>query len=95
MSFACSLCDNTYTRKYNLDAHMHSHARTRPFACTVPACTAAFARRNDLTRHTSTVHERRVTGTCADCGAVFVRGDAFRRHVRAAATGRGCRADSE
>ncbi|KAI8904278.1 hypothetical protein BC831DRAFT_383732, partial [Entophlyctis helioformis] len=73
-------CTKVYTRKYNLDAHMHTHTNMKPYVCMHDGCTKSFARKNDLYRHETTVHERRVYGTCSTCNLSFVRGDAYNRH---------------
>ncbi|KAI8927673.1 hypothetical protein BC831DRAFT_394865, partial [Entophlyctis helioformis] len=54
--FQCTLCPKVYTRKHNLEAHIHSHSNIRPHLCQHDGCTKAFTRKNDLCRHITTVH---------------------------------------
>ncbi|KAI8923642.1 hypothetical protein BC831DRAFT_381465, partial [Entophlyctis helioformis] len=80
--FTCSVkgCDRTFTRKYNLDAHLRSHEDIRPYGC--DACDRRFSRKHDLNRHVSSVHDRfRRYGPCPHCRSEFLRSDAFKRHL--------------
>ncbi|KAI8926040.1 hypothetical protein BC831DRAFT_392054, partial [Entophlyctis helioformis] len=52
--FCCTKCNKTYTRKYNLEAHLRSHFNVKPFACT--SCSESFVRKHDLQRHMQSLH---------------------------------------
>ncbi|KAI8926524.1 hypothetical protein BC831DRAFT_390615, partial [Entophlyctis helioformis] len=54
--FTCTDCNKSFTRKYNLDAHMRSHYNVKPFRCTLAGCQEAFVRKHDLQRHVLSVH---------------------------------------
>lgn len=88
-TFACDLCDKTFTRAYNLRSHKRTHTNERPFACSV--CKKAFARQHDRKRHEAlhTGEKRYVcNGFLADgvtswgCGHKFARADALGRHFK-------------
>lgn len=88
-TFACDLCDKTFTRAYNLRSHKRTHTNERPFACSV--CNKAFARQHDRKRHEA-LHsgEKKYvcSGLLADgvtpwgCGHKFARADALGRHFK-------------
>ncbi|KAI9320271.1 hypothetical protein DFJ73DRAFT_635217 [Zopfochytrium polystomum] len=82
--YACTLptCTRSFTRLFNLKAHLETHnpARERGFRC--EDCGVAFCRAQDLLRH-GTVHDKSNLMTCPACpGKTFSRKDALRRHVR-------------
>ncbi|KAL2919372.1 hypothetical protein HK105_201016 [Polyrhizophydium stewartii] len=73
-------CNRSFTRKYNLDAHLRSHAGEKPEVC--KECGRSFNRRHDLNRHISSVHNKtNKYGPCERCHARFPRQDAFKRHL--------------
>nr|KAJ3419578.1 hypothetical protein HK105_006784 [Polyrhizophydium stewartii] len=80
--FPCTLCDRKFTRRYNLEAHLHAHQNMRPFQCTHAGCGEAFVRKYDLTRHVDAVHSGRRFGPCPVCGMYYTRADALRKHVQ-------------
>ncbi|KAL2919332.1 hypothetical protein HK105_200975 [Polyrhizophydium stewartii] len=78
--FPCLVCGKTFTRKYNLDAHVRSHNNIKPFAC--DECPDAFVRKHDLQRHIVSVHKRSTFGPCPHCGRTYSRSDSYRKHLR-------------
>ncbi|TPX35531.1 hypothetical protein SmJEL517_g02147 [Synchytrium microbalum] len=82
--FKCPVanCDKSFTRQYNLKAHVRAHSGERPFAC--DHCHAAFPRSHDLRRHLQSRHEEARRHRCDHCGVTFARSDALRRHLKAA-----------
>lgn len=61
-SKTCTECGRVFTKAAHLLRHVRSHAREKPFSCSV--CRKAFARTDALQRHERTVHcpKRRKTG---------------------------------
>ncbi|TPX70205.1 hypothetical protein SpCBS45565_g01912 [Spizellomyces sp. 'palustris'] len=77
----CSACPKSFTRRYNLLAHIRgAHSHTRPFKC--PQCPLAFARKHDFLRHKVSLHTvGRKPFECPHCDLTFARSDALKRHV--------------
>jgi uncharacterized Zn-finger protein len=74
-------CSKSFTRKYNLSAHLRCHNQEKPFECT--NCPMKFARKHDLQRHIRSLHEhKKQYGPCDYCNAYFTRSDALSRHLR-------------
>jgi hypothetical protein len=74
-------CNKSFTRKYNLSAHLRCHNQEKPFECIV--CPMKFARKHDLQRHIRSLHEQKKQyGPCEYCNAYFTRSDALARHLR-------------
>ncbi|KAJ3116348.1 hypothetical protein HDU96_009811 [Phlyctochytrium bullatum] len=75
-------CSRSFTRLFNLKAHMETHNpdRERSFKC--EHCGVAFCRAQDLLRH-GTVHDKSNLMVCPACpNKTFSRKDALRRHIR-------------
>ncbi|KAJ3216745.1 hypothetical protein HDU67_009071 [Dinochytrium kinnereticum] len=75
-------CNRSFTRLFNLKAHMETHNpdRERSFKC--EHCGVAFCRAQDLLRH-GTVHDKTNLMVCPACPTkTFSRKDALRRHIR-------------
>ncbi|KAI8926522.1 hypothetical protein BC831DRAFT_390428, partial [Entophlyctis helioformis] len=68
-------CHKSFTRRYNLDAHLRAHYNVKPFACTADRCNESFIRKHDLIRHMASVHQRKSFGPCPWCGRCYSRGD--------------------
>ncbi|MCJ1316413.1 hypothetical protein MMC15_001734 [Xylographa vitiligo] len=87
-AFKCDQCPKRFTRAFNLQSHLRTHADQRPFACTV--CSRAFTRKHDLNNHFH-VHSGAKNFECAGCGKRFARATALKRHSDSK-TKRGCSA---
>ncbi|CAJ0764320.1 23163_t:CDS:2 [Entrophospora sp. SA101] len=72
-------CPKTFTRMYNLKAHLRSHSPARPYQCTM--CPRSFSRKHDLQRHIR-VHTGVKPYVCPCCHKAFARTDALRRHFK-------------
>ncbi|KAJ2004973.1 hypothetical protein GGI06_005501, partial [Coemansia sp. S85] len=48
--YACSLCEQRFSRNHDLKRHMKIHSGDRPFKCHL--CHRGFARADALSRHT-------------------------------------------
>lgn len=72
-------CPKTFSRLYNLKAHLRSHSPARPFQC--PMCPRSFSRKHDLQRHIR-VHTGVKPYQCPCCRKAFARTDALRRHFK-------------
>ncbi|RUS31148.1 hypothetical protein BC938DRAFT_478389 [Jimgerdemannia flammicorona] len=72
-------CPKTFSRVYNLKAHLKSHVSTKPFECNM--CSRSFSRKHDLQRHVR-VHTGAKPYVCPCCKKGFARTDALKRHLR-------------
>ncbi|ORY87416.1 hypothetical protein BCR35DRAFT_38152 [Leucosporidium creatinivorum] len=79
--FACDLCGETFTRRYNLKGHQRAHRNEKPFACSYEGCGKAFARAHDCKRH-ELLHLNVRRYHCEPCRRDFIRLDALQRHHR-------------
>lgn len=79
--YKCSICNKSFTTKWNLKLHKWTHAaRTmKPFKC--EQCNGAFIRETDYTAHMNS-HKSVKPYTCNYCGAQFIRKYNCQRHVR-------------
>ncbi|KAI9088347.1 hypothetical protein DFS34DRAFT_640621 [Phlyctochytrium arcticum] len=77
----CPFCTKTFSRRFNLTAHLRTHDphRPRPFTC--PTCHNTFTRAHDLSRHAS-VHSEDKPFECSRCSTRFTRLDAWKRHEK-------------
>jgi hypothetical protein len=73
-------CSSTFTRKFNMQGHVRSHMRTKPFRCDKPDCDKSFARSYDRNRHVK-LHDHVKAHKCKYCSQAFARPDALSRHV--------------
>lgn len=65
--------------------HLYDHIRdkhfdNRPFRCSLPSCTQAFAREHDLKRHELTHQAQSLP--CTLCDKVYTRNDNLKRHIQ-------------
>jgi uncharacterized C2H2 Zn-finger protein len=80
--FACSICTQTFRRKYDLKTHVEAvHEKRRPHACPYEACSASFAHRGTMTKRGSSrcIYARiyEIACTRTGIGADLVICDAF------------------
>ncbi|KAF4525056.1 hypothetical protein B566_EDAN001970 [Ephemera danica] len=66
----CPVCDARVKLKSAFIEHMRAHTGERPFACTVPNCSASFACLGRLNTHLRTIHGPRQF-TCPTCDKNF------------------------
>ncbi|KAG0051297.1 hypothetical protein BGZ83_003889 [Gryganskiella cystojenkinii] len=72
-------CPKSFTRPFNLNAHVKSHDTLKPYACHV--CPRVFSRKHDLQRHIR-VHTGSKPYVCMCCQKAFARTDALCRHYK-------------
>jgi len=72
-------CSKSFTRHFNLTAHVKSHDTLKPYGCHV--CTRVFSRKHDLQRHIR-VHTGSKPYVCVNCQKAFARTDALCRHYK-------------
>ncbi|KAF9432327.1 hypothetical protein BGZ76_010957 [Entomortierella beljakovae] len=72
-------CTKTFTRPFNLTAHVKSHDTAKPYGCHL--CSRVFSRKHDLQRHIR-VHTGSKPYVCVNCQKAFARTDALCRHYK-------------
>ncbi|KAF8978708.1 hypothetical protein BGZ46_006211 [Entomortierella lignicola] len=72
-------CTKTFTRPFNLNAHVKSHDTLKPYGCHL--CSRVFSRKHDLQRHIR-VHTGSKPYVCVNCQKAFARTDALCRHYK-------------
>ncbi|CAI2170334.1 20168_t:CDS:2 [Funneliformis geosporum] len=78
--YACTECNQTFSRQHNLKSHALTHSQEKPFQCEV--CQHFFRRHHDLKRHAK-LHTGEKPYQCPHCKRSFARLDALNRHLRA------------
>lgn len=78
-------CAQRFNRPCRLEAHMRSHNKERPFACTAAGCDKTFPRKDHLQRHIKNAHgdpviERSYTCEWKGCGKSFTSNGRLQRH---------------
>jgi hypothetical protein len=97
-SFACQICQQSFTRRASLVNHQRTHTGEKPYSCTVSGCDRTFAQQGDKTRHEQAQHSEKTFicgGTNAEglswgCGKAFGRRDGLLEHHRKTAKGKRC-----
>lgn len=81
LEFACTICNKSFTTKWNLKQHkwVHASRSAKPFRCSF--CPKAFIREADFTTHINT-HKSIKPYTCDHCGLQFARKYNWLRHTR-------------
>lgn len=79
--FECTICNKSFTTKWNLKQHkwIHASRSSKPFKCTM--CTKAFIREAEYTSHVN-AHKSIKPYTCDHCGCQFARKYNWLRHTR-------------
>ncbi|KAF9426275.1 hypothetical protein BGZ94_006736 [Podila epigama] len=74
-------CTKSFTKTFNLTAHLKTHETPKPFPCHL--CTRVFSRKHDLQRHIR-VHTGSKPYVCLNpaCQKAFARTDALCRHYK-------------
>ncbi|KAG0263928.1 hypothetical protein BG011_007761 [Mortierella polycephala] len=72
-------CTKSFTRPFNLNAHVKSHDTAKPYGCHL--CSRVFSRKHDLQRHIR-VHTGSKPYVCVNCQKAFARTDALCRHYK-------------
>ncbi|KAF9114579.1 hypothetical protein BGX27_010462 [Mortierella sp. AM989] len=72
-------CSKSFSRPFNLNAHVKSHDTLKPYGCHL--CTRVFSRKHDLQRHIR-VHTGSKPYVCVNCQKAFARTDALCRHYK-------------
>lgn len=82
--YHCAVCNNSFSRKQNLKAHLVTHTEKKPYLC--GHCGFSFRRPYDLRRH-ERIHTDEKPFTCVVCNKTFPRKDALNRHTKSS---KGC-----
>lgn len=74
----CKICEKTFAKRWNLQAHYRSHLGEKKFQCTI--CGAKFTRKHSLNYH-MTCHSGEVRFSCPWCDKVYRHVGHFKDHV--------------
>jgi uncharacterized Zn-finger protein len=91
--FQCTYvdCGKIFTRLANLNSHLSVHSGERPFICKYDGCQGKFRRKQDLFRHTRSIHmpfsSRPYQCPSAGCLMRFARADGLSAHLRSCVGG--------
>ena len=79
-SHKCSICDNSFSRKFNLKKHIETvHDGKKPHKCSV--CDYSCSRNARLKKHIEIVHERKKPHKCSICDISFSRSEILKQHI--------------
>lgn len=78
MSLPCPVCGKTFVAMRNLESHLKSHTKQRPYQCL--DCGKSFSLRNTLICHTR-VHTKERPYTCTLCFKSFTQASTLKSHV--------------
>ena len=75
-----------FTRAQNLNSHLSVHSGERPYVCSYEGCQGKFRRKQDLFRHTRSIHmpfsSRPYECPSEGCLMRFARADGLNAHVK-------------
>ncbi|XP_058237024.1 zinc finger protein 397-like [Hemibagrus wyckioides] len=77
--FCCSVCDKSFTIKFNLLKHMKLHAGEKPYLCI--HCGKTFTQLFNLTSHLR-IHTGEKPFLCGQCGKSFSQASKLKTHLR-------------
>lgn len=80
-STRCPICDRDCHDASTLSMHMRTHARSKPYFCTVGSCDESFQDSSSLSSHMS-IHAGEKTYTCKTCQKSFALASTLRVHLR-------------
>jgi uncharacterized Zn-finger protein len=84
-------CGKIFTRLQNLNSHLSVHSGERPFICKYDGCQGKFRRKQDLFRHTRSIHmpfaSRPYQCPTVGCLMRFARADGLSAHLRSCVGG--------
>ncbi|XP_013775530.1 zinc finger protein 211-like [Limulus polyphemus] len=78
LSLPCPVCGKTFVAMRNLESHLKSHTKQRPYQCL--DCGKSFSLRNTLICHTR-VHTKERPYTCSLCFKSFTQASTLKSHV--------------
>ncbi|XP_076369224.1 uncharacterized protein LOC143256214 [Tachypleus tridentatus] len=78
LSLPCPVCGKTFVAMRNLESHLKSHTKQRPYQCM--DCGKTFSLRNTLICHTR-VHTKERPYTCTLCFKSFTQASTLKSHV--------------
>lgn len=76
----CPVCNQTYSNKYNMFAHLKSHNKTNAFKC--EQCDREYSTKGNLMQHVRLAHEGDLPHACVSCGERFATRTARDIHAR-------------